>query len=514
MISSLIGYIDSFLNRITMYRAMLYYLILLVLVSGTLGTFGLLPYDLTNLLVSSAISLTVSYFSNKLFSKIFKTDTNFESVLITSLIIVLIMPVFFTKDWMLLSVASFIAMASKYLLALNKRHIFNPAAVSAVIMSVLFGYSASWWIGDVLMFPFIVIGGLLIIRKIQRERLFITFLALFFLVSFGWTVLSGGTLDSLLSIWKITLFQSPFPFFVFVMLIEPLTSPTRKTPQAIFAIVASLFYTLPQIGATRLPITPEMALIIGNAFSYIFYPNYRLILNFSEKLKLSKDTYSFIFSKQNNFKFLPGQYMEWTLPHRKVDSRGNRRYFTISSSPTEKELAITVKFYKNSSSYKSKLQNLNSKEKVIAAQVSGDFILPKNLKSPLVFIAGGVGITPFRSMIKYIVDMNLTADIVLIYSNRTEDEILFKDLFKNAERNGVKTKYILTDKENLPKDWNGLVGHIEQDTIKKVIPDYKNRTFYISGPQMMVINFKNILVSLKVPRTKIKIDFFPGYLEK
>lgn len=514
MISNLIGYIDSFLNRITMYRLMLYYLILLVLIAGIFGSLGYLPYDLLNLSVSSAIALTVSYITNKLFSKILKIDSNFESVFITSLILVLIMPVFFTKDWMFLSIACFIAMASKYIFAFNKRHIFNPAAVSAVITSILFGYSASWWIGDKVMFPFILIGGLLVIRKIQRERLLVTFILSFLILSSGFVIFSGGVFETLFAIWGITLLESAFPFFVAVMLIEPLTSPARKSQQMVFAFIVSALYTLPQIGAVSLPITPEIALIVGNIISYLLYPNYRLILNLQEKLKLSKDTYLFIFKKGNNLSFLPGQYMEWTLPHKKVDSRGNRRYFTISSSPTEKNMAITVKFYSKPSSFKNELENISKTKRITASQVSGDFVLPKNINTPLVFIAGGVGITPFRSMVKYIVDKNLKTNIILIYSNRSEDEILFSDLFKTAEKNGVKTKYVLTDKENLPKNWNGLIGHIDSETIKKVIPDYKTRKFYLSGPQMMVINFKKLLIDLSVPKENIKTDFFPGYLEK
>ncbi len=74
--------------------------------------------------------------------------------------------------------------------------------------------------------------------------------------------------------------------------------------------------------------------------------------------------------------------------------------------------------------------------------------------------------------------------------------------------------YVLTDEENLPKNWSGLKGHIESNTIKKVVPDYKTRIFYISGPQMMVISFKKLLIDISVPKSNIKTDFFPGYLEK
>jgi len=115
-----------------------------------------------------------------------------------------------------------------------------------------------------------------------------------------------------------------------------------------------------------------------------------------------------------------------------VDSRGNRRYFTIASSPTEKELRLGVKFYPNGSSFKKALASMNEADTIIASQLSGDFIMPSNKKKKLVFIAGGIGITPFRSMIKYLIDTKQKRDIVLIYSNRTKTDVIYKNIFDSA----------------------------------------------------------------------------------
>lgn len=169
----------------------------------------------------------------------------------------------------------------------------------------------------------------------------------------------------------------------------------------------------------------------------------------------------------------------------------------------KKEIAITVKFYDSSSTFKKKLLNLDNKKRIIASFVSGDFVLPQNLSLPIAFIAGGVGITPFRSMIKYIVDKNLNVDIVLIYLNNNQEEILFSDLFKTAEKNGVKTIHFLTS-EN---------GHLNKDGIKKYVVDFQKRIFYISGPQLMVRNFEKMLRGIGISKSKIKTDFFPGYAE-
>jgi ferredoxin-NADP reductase len=257
-----------------------------------------------------------------------------------------------------------------------------------------------------------------------------------------------------------------------------------------------------------------MALCLGNIFSYIISPNYRLQLSLVSKTQLSKDTFLFGFKKPKDFNFIPGQYMEWTLPHTKPDSRGNRRYFSISSSPTENEITMTVKFYDKASSYKSELFNLQDTKQIVAAQVSGDFVLPQDLKTPLVLIAGGVGIAPFRSMIQYIIDKNLMVDIILLYTNRTKADILFADIFTKAEVNDVKTIYNLTDAQNVSQDWEGSVGYITDEKIKQLIPDYKNRFYYLSGPQLMVQNFEGELTKAGISKKQIKTDFFPGYNEK
>jgi ferredoxin-NADP reductase len=140
--------------------------------------------------------------------------------------------------------------------------------------------------------------------------------------------------------------------------------------------------------------------------------------------------------------------------------------------------------------------------------------LPKDLKTPLVLIAGGVGIAPFRSMIQYIIDKNLQANIILLYTNRTKADILFTDVFKRAESNGVKTIYNLTDVQNAPADWQGSTGYVTAEKIQQLIPNYLTRFYYLSGPQLMVQNFEGELQKAGIAKKQIKTDFFPGYTEK
>ena len=507
--------IDYWLNKITMYKLTLYYLVGLIGVAAVLGWFGFLQFSPSDIILSTLILVVVCSVANYLLAKMFKAVTNVESVFITALILALIIPTKLPMNLGFLVVVGVLAMAAKYLLTIEKRHIFNPVAVSVVAISLLSPqHAATWWIGTPLMLPFVVVGGFLLLRKLQRWNMVLIFLATYLLIIGAGSFLVNGSFLPVVSLWQKSILYSAVFFFSFVMLTEPLTSPSTQRQRGYYSVVTALFFATPQLRFIAIGLTPEMALCLGNIFAYLISPNYRLNLVLASKIQLSADTFLFGFKKPIDFNFTPGQYMEWTLPHKKPDSRGNRRYFSISSSPTENEISMTVKFYDKASSYKSELFNLQSSKQVVAAQVAGDFVLPKNLKTPLALIAGGVGIAPFRSMIQYIIDKNLQTNIVLLYTNRTKADILFSDIFKRAEINGVKTIYNLTDAQNVPADWQGSTGYITAEKIQGLIPDYKARFYYLSGPQLMVQNFEDALLKAEIAKKQIKTDFFPGYNEK
>lgn len=505
-------FIDGRLNKITMYRYTLYYLIFLVGVAAVLSFLGLLNYNPLDILINSFVAVIVCFLTNFVFAKIFKAETNIESVFITALILVLIIPVQFPANLMFIIGASGVAMAAKYLLTIDKKHLFNPAAVSVAAISLLSPeHSATWWVGTSYMLPFVLGGGLFLIRKTQRERMVIYFFVTYLILTAISSVMHNGSIHIT---WLKSILNTGLIFFMCIILIEPLTSPTTKKLQGYYAVVVAFLYSTTQLRLFGIIFAPEIALCIGNIFSYIVNPNFRLLTPMLWKKQLSPDTFEFAFAKQKDFKFIPGQYMEWTLPQKNTDSRGNRRYFSISSSPAEKEIKIAVKFYNPSSSYKKELLNLEAGNIINAAQVSGDFTLPKKIKTPIVFIAGGVGIAPFRSMIQYIIDKDLQTDIIIIYSNKTVNDILFLDIFEKAKNNGVKTIYNLTDLKSVPWGWGGTKGYVTKDYIHKYVNDYNKRIFYISGPQLMVQNFEDMLKSAGIRKSRIKSDFFPGYAEK
>ena len=370
MLFKIIKPIDEVLNQITMYRLVLYYLIFLWLVALILSFFAFLPFSFLQFILSTFVVLVVCWITNKFFSVTFKAVTNLESVYISALILILIVTPFRSiSELMFIIIISIFAMASKYLIALNKKHIFNPAAFAVFATSVLTIGTASWWVGNQWMVPAVLIGGLLVIRKIQRFSLLISFLIVAVFVISTFSFISG--FDILQTIYT-TILNSPILFFAFVMLVEPLTAPTTKNLQIIYgAVLGILFY--PQIHFISYYITPEAALLIGNIFSYIVSPKYKLMLSLKEKIKIASDIYEFIFNLDKKINFLPGQYLEWTLGFKNPDSRGNRRYFTIASSPTENFLRIGVKIYPNASSFKKNLISFKTGDKIY---IGPDRLLP------------------------------------------------------------------------------------------------------------------------------------------
>lgn len=471
--------IDNFLNGITMYRLVLYCLFFLLVITLVLSFFGLLSFRPIDLIISATFLTVLCWVTNKVFAFIFKAQTNLESVYITALILVLIMtPIQRYSDLIPMSLVAVLSQASKYILVINKKHIFNPAALAVAFLAVTNLGGASWWVGNTYMMPFVFLGGLLVVRKLRRFSLVLSYLAV--------------SLTSVLFSPKIIL-ESPLLFFAFIMLTEPQTTPPTKIKQVLYGLL---------VGVTNSFITPEIALLLGNIFSYIVSPKEKLILILREKQKIAPDTYDFIFKQDKKLNYLPGQYMEWTYAHKNPDQRGVRRYFTLSSSPTEQDLKIGIKFYPNASSFKQSLVSSNSGDTIIASQLSGEFTLPKDSSQKLAFIAGGIGVTPFRSMIKYLLDQDEKRDIILLYSNKTAKDIVYKALFNQANKKlGIKTIYINTETE----------GFIDDKKIKKEVPDFKDRIFYISGPHSMVDAFEKTLKEMGLSNRQIKIDFFPGY---
>ncbi len=504
--------IDNFLNKITMYKLVLYYLTGLVIVAAVLGFFGLVSYGPLAMLASATAITLACLLVNYIFSYVFEAPTNVESAYISALILTLIiappLSIFDTRYALLAGWAVIWAMASKYIIAVRKKHIFNPVAIAVVLTALVINHSANWWVGTTALMPFVVIGGILMVRKLRRADLVLSFLVAAFASIELASFFKGSNL--LVSAQRVLL-TSPLFFFAFVMLTEPLTTPPTRTKRIMYGLLIGAIFA-PALHIWSLYSTPELALVVGNIFSYLISPKEKLMLRLTAREKIAHDTYDFVFKADQPMRFKPGQYLEWTLAHPKSDSRGNRRYFTIASSPTESEIRMGVKFYPNASSFKKTLASMQRQGTIVASQLAGDFTMPDDPKKKLVFVAGGIGVTPFRSMIKYLIDKREKRDVVILYSNQGIDDIAYREVFEQAERElGIRTIYTLTDTQAVPPDWRGYTGYIDVAMIRKEIPDYKERLFYISGPQSIVTALDKVLHDMGLGRSSIHKDFFPGF---
>jgi ferredoxin-NADP reductase len=490
-----------------MYRLVLYYLIGLLAAALALSVAGLL-FDPYALLFSTAFLLGVAAIANAAFARAFGVAPNSESVYISALILALIItPIGSLNDLWFLGWSAVLAMAAKYMLAIRRKHIFNPVALAVALTALTIDQSASWWIGSAIMLPFVLVGGLLLVRKLRRLDLVASFLITVMLTVLGLSLLGGQSPGA--AAWQ-TLASSPLIFFAGVILTEPLTMPPTRAGQRWYALIVGVLFA-PQVHLGGWYATPEIAILVGNLFAYLISPKARLALRLKKRVQIAPDIMDFVFEPAQRLKFAPGQYMEWTLGHRDADSRGNRRYFTLASAPSEDQLRIGVKFAPDGSSFKRALRELAPGQEIMAGQLAGDFTLPRNPQQRCVFLAGGVGITPFRSMIKHLLDTGERRPITLIYVNRTAADIIYRDVLDAAQKRlGIRTIYTLTDARAVPPLWDGQVGYVDAQFIQRAIPDYQRCRFYISGPKGMVDSFRATLADLQVSPRQIKVDFFAG----
>jgi ferredoxin-NADP reductase len=272
------------------------------------------------------------------------------------------------------------------------------------------------------------------------------------------------------------------------------------------AVVGLLFAPTVHVGSFYF--TPELALVIGNLFAYALNPRGRSLLTLERIERAAGDTYDFIFSARGRFAFQPGQYAEWTLGIDHPDNRGNRRYFTVASAPTEAAVRLGVKFYPTASAFKRALGAMIPGDQIYASAAAGSFTLPSDRRTKLAFLAGGIGITPFRSMLQDLLDRDERRPIVVLYGNERHTDVAYRGVLDAAEqRLGVLTVYAV---ESGATD-NEYPGVIDAHLVRQAIPDFEERVFYVSGPQAMVEAVRDTLRAMGVPRSRIKLDFFPGF---
>lgn len=507
---------SRFLNKFTMYRLMLYFLCLLLSLAIFLSIIGILPYRASDIILQAVFLVGICWGANTLAARLVKTKPNFESSIITALILSLIFgPAPITEAWKFLIVAALAAIISKYLFVKNRSHIFNPAAFGAVASALIIGQPASWWIGGIVMAPIIIAGGVLIIQKIRRFHLVGSFLAIYFSLLFlDILAFGGGDFFVIAVSLKNLLIASPLLFFLFVMIVEPLTSPQTLRHRVYFGLLIAVSFFALQKFIPSVEFSLELSLLIGNILARVIASDFRQVFVLARKEEPVPGAGNFWFEPMRSFSFIPGQFLEYTLQHRRADDRGVRRYFTIASAPTEKQILLATKFSNKGSTFKQALKSMNIGDEIIASKVAGEFVLPADFNQKIVFIAGGIGITPFRSMVKYLLDTGQSRNIVLLYGARTANDFAFRDIFEEARRRfGMINVYAFSDSTAVSEKFNGRQSKINEALIREEAPDWRERVFYVSGPEPMVQSMEKILAGMDIPAKNIKRDYFFGYEE-
>ncbi len=221
-------------------------------------------------------------------------------------------------------------------------------------------------------------------------------------------------------------------------------------------------------------------------------------------------TFRFGTGGRKGIHYQAGQYFFVTI---KIDGREALHHFTISSAPTETARGGYLEFTKKitASEFSRALDRLRPGDWARLKGPQGDFTLP-GTKRPLAFLSGGIGITPLRSMLRFIADKDLDYDVVLLYGNNTWENIAFREELEEISRTHqrIRTEYVLSGPD-FPPGWKGKRGFITAELVAELIPDYKERAFYLSGPLRMVLALEEQLAAIKIPQNQIKQDYFPGY---
>lgn len=222
--------------------------------------------------------------------------------------------------------------------------------------------------------------------------------------------------------------------------------------------------------------------------------------------------YSFTFKPELPFQFVAGQFLQIVVLVQNPDNRGARRSFTICSSPADKNITITTRVLDKHSTFKKSLLELKEADPVEIFGPFGKFILPSEDR-PVMFITGGVGITPARSMIVSATNLKRQIPLRLLYSNVTPEEIIFYDQFSEIEKENkcFKVVYTISQPGKLSQKWSGRIGRIDTKLIRENVKDFEKTIFYVSGPPSLVIDYSNLLQEMGTSDEQVKRETFPGY---
>lgn len=494
-----IDYLDAWLGRMTMYRLVVYGLSAIGLAALGLMMVGYLPYSPAAFVAGAGWLVGVSYGANRVLGWLFGVRPHSESAVITGLILALLfVPPTAVGEWLQLALVAVIAMASKYVLVIRGRHIFNPAAIAVVIASFSGLAYAAWWIATPALLPVTAVVAVLVLFRTRRLQMAGVFLAAAIAAIVAKSAITTGV-----SLGAVTMALTSWPlvFFAGIMLCEPLTLPPRRHQQFIEAALVGLFLGVAPHVST-FTTTPATALVFGNLLAWYWGARSVVKLRFVGKKQLTPTIYDFVFDS-NKPRFLPGQYLELTLVHSHADARGMRRLFSIIGQPGDERIAIGTRLPEKHSSFKRALMNLRTGQTVYATRVGGDFVLPRDESVPVVLIAGGIGVTPYISHIMSAGNRHVS----LVYAVSSLADVAYSSQLRQYD---VDVTIVSPDDGPLPDgSWRHVTApRLTRDILRQIIRIDERPLVYVSGPPAMVNATKRDVRALGL---RCKTDHFAGY---
>ncbi len=494
-----------------MYRFVTICLAALTVISFAFSAAGRISYTPEQLLATLATLLVVTFVGGRVFALLFRTTAHTESSIITALLLFFILsPTTDVTTLGQVAIAAVFASASKYLLAVRGRHIFNPAAVGAVWLAVFHFYLAYWWIGTPVLLPFTAVLVLLVLYRTRRLPLGAVFLVIGAAILLSRNLSDGASFGTAL---KFAFGQTPLVFFAGFMLTEPLTLPPARWQQLTVAAIVAVLFSVP-ITIGSYAVGPETALIIGNAIAFGFGQRRGIELVLTAKRRLTPSSMEYVFAPARPLNFTAGQYLELALPHKGSDSRGSRRSFSIASAPGVRSadgdappVKIGIKVPERSSTFKRAIDELPIGSTLRATGISGDFVLPKRSGTPLLLVAGGIGITPFISQLGALPSGH-DRDVVLVYVAGDAEEVGYREELAAA---GVRTVVVTQEAAaGLPAAFESVVApRLTGEVLAAAVPDIARRRVYVSGPPGLVDTISRAARSLRA--RSISRDYFSGY---
>lgn len=502
------------IGRVSMYRLVMFSLGLLALIALVLSFAGQVGPKPLEIVFSAVVLALACALTDLAAQSLLRMPRRLESSLITAAILLFVLrPTLEPIGLAGLVLAGVVASASKYLLAWRGRHIFNPAATGAAVLTIVSIWapdlgSSAWWVGSPWMAaPVLVLGVLLLVRT-DKLPVVVTFWLVAMTVAFVRTTVqfqaAGFPVDVPAVLLQVA-FSSPFLFLGAFMLSEPLTLPPRRAQQYVVAVVVGVLAGWPlAVGAITLG--QERALLIGNLVAFLFCLRAAVRLRVERRRDLTPTVRELTFHAARPFSFSPGQYLELDVPHRRPDGRGTRREFSIASAPEDlPEVRIAFKDG-SQSSYKKALAAVEPGGTLAVTGVWGDFLLPARPTAPVLMVAAGIGVTPFVSQLRHLAATGQRRDAVLAYVVSGSDELAFRD---DIVASGIPVVVFSPDEPvDLPAGWVWAgPDRVDAEGLLRAVPDLAQRAAYASGPPRLIAALAPALGKAK----SLTTDAFAGY---